>query len=88
MAKFDTVLRVADACTGVELVCVDEPGSGEVATLEGVMGQELIVTVDGYQGAQGDFVVESVDGMQFYTYAGNIGTPQSAQPILASNNEE
>lgn len=30
----------------------------------------------------------SANGMQFYTYAGNMGTPSAAQPILASNNEE
>lgn len=62
-ADFDAVLRVADACSGVELACADEPGpGGEFIGLQLDAGQAVVVTVDGYQGASGAFTVDTIDG--------------------------
>lgn len=63
VAEFDTVLRLADACTGEELTCADEPGSLETLSLSMVAGQQVLVTVDGRTlGDVGPFTVLTQDG--------------------------
>lgn len=61
-SAFDTVLYVLDACGGAELACSDDGGGGSTSELVVPMtaGQTVIVVVDGYGGAAGDYTL-SVD---------------------------
>ncbi|MEQ1564576.1 MAG: hypothetical protein ABMA64_02975 [Myxococcota bacterium] len=57
-SSFDTVLYVSDACGGAELACNDQSGGDQSqVAVELVAGQQVIVTVDGWAGLVGDYVL-------------------------------
>ena len=60
-AAFDSVLRVASSCTGAEITCADVPGTGEMIRLGALPTDDLVVSVDGFQGEGGDFTLSVIE---------------------------
>jgi hypothetical protein len=56
-SSYDTVLYIIDACSGDELACNDDGGSGTTSSLSGsfTAGSTVYIVVDGYSSSSGSF---------------------------------
>ncbi len=64
---FDTVLsiRSGDGCTGAELACNDDGGEGSRSRASATLasGDAVVLVVEGFSGATGDFVLSAYEGV-------------------------
>jgi len=66
-SSYDTVLslRSGGVCTGAEMMCNDDGGESVRSRLRATLsaGEAVIVSVEGYSGATGDFVLNVLEGV-------------------------
>jgi hypothetical protein len=75
-SAYDTVLTVTAAdCAGMEVACDDDQGAGtrsRIALPMVASGTVFVVTVQGYDGASGDFVLNITEGTDTETACGDM----------------